>query len=82
MDPGIQMLELAIGIKEVLTDAGFTTIDSLLRTSPSDIATMLGIELYVGKIIIDAAKQAAAVSDTSWQEHDANYESIVALPAD
>ena len=82
MDPGIQMLELAIGIKEVLIDAGFTTIDSLLRTSPSDIATMLGIELYVGKIIIDAAKQAAAVSDTSWQERDSNYESIVALPAD
>ena len=60
MDPGIQMLELAIGIKEVLIDAGFTTIDSLVRMSPSDIATLLGIELYVGKIIIDAAKHAAA----------------------
>lgn len=82
MDPGIQMLELAIGIKEVLIDAGFTTIDSLLRMSPSEVAAMLGIELYVGKIIIDAAKHAAARSDSNWKEQDANNGPMVALPAD
>ena len=82
MNPGIQMLELAIGIKEVLIGAGFTTIDSLVRMSPSEIASILGIELYVGKIIIDAAKQAARLSEASWQEQNVDYGPIVALPAD
>ena len=82
MNPGIQMLELAIGIKDVLVDAGFTTIDSLLRMSPSEIAALLGIELYVGKIIIDAAKQAAARSEGKWQEHNRETGQVVALPAD
>jgi hypothetical protein len=63
MNPGIQMLELAIGIKDVLVDAGFTTIDSLVRMSPAEIAAILGIEFYVGKIIIDAAKRAAAQAE-------------------
>jgi hypothetical protein len=82
MNPGIQILELAIGIKDVLVDAGFTTIDSLLRMSPSEISALLGIELYVGKIIIDAAKQAAAASESDWQEHNAHSGPLVALPAD
>lgn len=59
MGPGIQMLELAIGIKDSLMAAGFTSLDSLLRSSPTDIAAILGIELYVAKLIIDAAKSAA-----------------------
>jgi hypothetical protein len=60
MSPGIQMLEVAIGIKDSLMAAGFTSLDSLLRSSPTDIAAILGIELYVAKLIIDAARSAAA----------------------
>ena len=56
---GIQMLELAIGIKDSLMAAGFTSLDSLLRSNPTDIAAILGIELYVAKLIIDAAKRAS-----------------------
>lgn len=59
ISPGIQMLEIAIGIKDSLIAAGFTSLDSLLRSSPTDIAAILGIELYVAKLIIDAAKSAA-----------------------
>ena len=59
ISPGIQMLEVAIGIKDSLMAAGFTSLDSLLRSSPADIAAILGIELYVAKLIIDAAKSAA-----------------------
>jgi len=59
ISPGIQMLEVAIGIKDSLMAAGFTSLDSLLRSSPTDIAAILGIELYVAKLIIDAAKSAA-----------------------
>lgn len=59
MTPGIQMLEVAIGIKDSLVSAGFTSIDSLLRSNPAEIAAVLGIELYVAKLIIEAAKNAA-----------------------
>jgi hypothetical protein len=72
MSPGIQMLEVAIGIKDSLIGAGFTSIDSLLRSSPAEIAAVLGIELYVAKLIIDAAKKAADQTD----------EEMIGVPAD
>jgi hypothetical protein len=53
------MLEVAIGIKDSLIAAGFTSLESLLRSSPAEIAAILGIELYVAKLIIEAAKNAA-----------------------
>ena len=67
MNAGIQVLELAIGIKDVLIRAGFTTIDSLVRRTPSEISAALGIEVYVAKLIVDAAKRAAKQSDSSHQ---------------
>jgi hypothetical protein len=54
----IQMLELAIGIKDSLTAAGFTSLDSLVSSNPTNIAAVLGIELYVARLIIDAARRA------------------------
>ena len=80
MNPGIQMLELAIGIKDVLIGAGFTTIESLIRMTPSEIAAILGIEFYVAKIIIDAAKRAAAQKDPGSQEAGAIPERMLSLP--
>lgn len=62
MTPGIQMLEVAIGIKDSLVAAGFTSLESLLRSNPAEIAAVLGIEMYVAKLIIDAAKSAAGQS--------------------
>jgi hypothetical protein len=75
MYPGIQVLELAIGIKDLLISAGFTTVDSLLRQSPSDLAAILGIEFYVAKIITDTAKKAAASADEA-KAHDINRPSV------
>ena len=65
MTPGIQMLEVAVGIKDSLIAAGFTSLDSLLRSSPAEIAAILGIELYVAKLTIDAAKSAAGQNETA-----------------
>jgi len=65
MTPGIKMLEVAVGIKDSLIAAGFTSLDSLLRSSPAEIAAILGIELYVAKLIIDAAKSAAGQNETA-----------------
>ena len=78
MNPGIQMLELAIGIKDSLMAAGFTSLDSLLRSNPTEIATILGIELYVAKIIVDAARRAAGKGD----KDPADGDSFVIIPAD
>jgi hypothetical protein len=77
MNPGIQMLELAIGIKDSLMAAGFTSLESLLRSNPTEVATILGIEFYVGKIIIDAARRAAGKGDD-----DGKGDSVAAIPAD
>lgn len=67
MDSSIQMLEIAIGIKDSLISAGFTSLDSLLRSSPAEIAALLGIELYVAKLILDAAKRASGQHEVNEQ---------------
>ena len=55
----IQTLELADGIRERLVIAGYT-LQSILKSNPSEISEVLGVDQYVAKLIIDAAKQAAS----------------------
>jgi hypothetical protein len=78
ISPGIQMLEVAIGIKDSLMAAGFTSLDSLLRSNPTDIAAVLGIELYVAKLIIDEAKRASGRENEADAENN-NNNAIAAL---
>lgn len=56
MDPSIQLLEIAPGLKNSLMEAGLS-IQSILNAGPSEVASLLGIESYVAKIIFDAAKK-------------------------
>jgi hypothetical protein len=56
MDPSIQLLEIAPGLKDSLAKAGFT-VESILSAGPTEVAFALGIESYVAKIIFDAAKR-------------------------
>jgi hypothetical protein len=56
--PEVRNLELAQGIKDSLKEAGFDTVDSVLKEDPSDISNKLGIDPYVAQIIKDAAKRA------------------------
>ena len=60
--PSVQDLELAQGIKDSLMQAGFDTIDSILKNTPSQISNKLGIEPYVAQIIKEAAKRATGES--------------------
>jgi hypothetical protein len=60
MDSDIQDLALAQGIKDSLEEAGFDTVDSIIREPPLDISNKLGIEPYVAQIIKDAAKKASS----------------------
>jgi hypothetical protein len=49
-------LEIADGLKELLMDYGFTR-RRILRIQSSDLASMLGIDDYIAKIICNAAKR-------------------------
>jgi hypothetical protein len=53
----IHLLELADGIKSALDNAGFSTIKSILECSTSDISNRIGVDQYVGQIIIEEAKR-------------------------
>jgi hypothetical protein len=56
MDPTIQLLEIAPGLKNSLMEAGLS-IRFIITAGPSEVASILGIESYVAKIIFDAAKK-------------------------
>ena len=67
MDPSIQLLEIAPGLKNSLMEAGLS-IRFILTVGPSEVASILGIESYVAKIIFDAAKkfvQDSLLTDTT-----------------
>jgi hypothetical protein len=49
----INRIEIADGLKELLICSGFT-VKSLLNTSTSDFAKILGIDEYVAKLLSDA----------------------------
>jgi hypothetical protein len=52
----VKELELADGLKELLIDYGFTR-RRILKIQPTDLASILGIDDYIAKIICNAAKQ-------------------------
>ncbi|MFZ0514804.1 MAG: hypothetical protein WAM14_24585 [Candidatus Nitrosopolaris sp.] len=49
-------MSIADGLKAILIEYGFTS-ERLIRLSPSDLASILGIDEYVAKIIHNAAKE-------------------------
>ena len=55
-DYRIDHITIPIGLKDVLTNAGFT-IESILNNDPSRIAQALGIDEYVGQIIFKETKR-------------------------
>jgi hypothetical protein len=61
MEPGIQDLEIASGLKESLHKAGFT-LKSIASKGPDEVSAALGIEGYVAQIIYNEAKKIVAES--------------------
>ena len=49
-------LEIVDGLRELLMDYGFTR-RRILKIQSSDLASMLGIDDYIAKIICNAAKR-------------------------
>jgi hypothetical protein len=77
MNSDIQLLELATGIKDSLTKAGFITINFILSSTTTDISKKLGIDLYVAQIIFEEAKKirdvvTADTATTVNKENDSN----------
>jgi hypothetical protein len=60
MESDIQLLELALGIKDALISSGFLTIKSVLSSTTADIASKVGVDLYIAQIIFQEAKRVAA----------------------
>ena len=56
MEYTIQELEIPDGLKELLTKSGFT-FDSIISSDVDHLASSLGIERDVAKIILEAAKK-------------------------
>jgi hypothetical protein len=56
MEYKIQELEIPDGLKELLTRSGFT-FDSIISSDVDHLASSLGIERDVAKIILEAAKK-------------------------
>jgi hypothetical protein len=55
--PDISQLDLAVGLKQLLQEKHYD-LDFLLQSNAATVADQLGIENYVGQIIIDAARRA------------------------
>jgi hypothetical protein len=53
----VQLFELAPGLKDLLINGRFSTVDSIVSSSLSEIATVLRIDPYVAKIIFTEAKR-------------------------
>ena len=66
---GIHMLEIADGLKGALIHAGFT-IESILNLGPGEIASTIGIDIYVAKIIFMAAEKAVNMDILSKQQNN------------
>jgi hypothetical protein len=59
MESDIQLLELADGVKDALTNAGFLTIKSILGESAPGISQKVGVDLYVAQIILQEAERVS-----------------------
>ena len=56
-DQRLELVEIPKGLIEVLQNAGFT-IEKILDSEPSHIAEKLGIDSYIGEIILKETKKA------------------------
>jgi hypothetical protein len=58
-DERLELVEISKGLIEMLQNAGFT-IEKILENDPSNIAEILGIDVYVGEIIYNETKKASS----------------------
>ena len=62
IDKRLQDVNIPKGLIESLTNAGFT-IETILNSSPSDIAEVVGIDSYIVQIIFQETKYYDTIND-------------------
>jgi hypothetical protein len=55
INEGIQDLDIAEGLKQLLVDANFT-LESILDLGYRKVSETLHVDLYIGKLIVEAAQ--------------------------
>ncbi|HJS64981.1 MAG TPA: hypothetical protein VJ767_08995 [Nitrososphaeraceae archaeon] len=55
-DERLGLIKISKGLVEILQSNGFT-VEMILEYGPSQIAEILGIDVYIGKIIYDETKK-------------------------
>jgi hypothetical protein len=70
MFAGVSGLDLAIGIRQMLEANGFTSLDSLLKLPVAELALILGIDLYVARLIYLAARKHAEMEKEQFALND------------
>jgi hypothetical protein len=68
----INSLDIADGLKELLTKYGFT-LNELLNMPSSGLAEFLGIDKYVAQIIGSAAMKLSKIDKVSYELQTKNY---------
>jgi hypothetical protein len=56
-DITVSQLDIPDGLKELLITHNLLSLESILKMSPADLASILGIDQHVGEIISAAAKK-------------------------
>ena len=51
-EAGVQQLGIAVGLKNILANSGFTTARSIIKYSPGEISKLLGIEVHVARSLL------------------------------
>jgi transcription termination factor NusA len=56
MSAEIDQLDIAADLKELLVSKGFTNSDEIIKMDPDELASILGTDLDVAKLVQFAAK--------------------------
>jgi hypothetical protein len=57
VESDIHLLELADGIKDTLINSGFSTINSIIESTTSDLSNKIGVDQYIAQIIFERPKE-------------------------
>ena len=70
MFAGISSLDLAMGIKQLLEAHGFSSLDALLKLPTAELALILGIDMYIARLIYMTAKKHASLEQEQFALND------------
>jgi hypothetical protein len=73
MEPndGVQELDIADGLKQLLTDADFT-IESIIDLDYREVSETLHLYPYVGKLIVEAAQDIVQETTAKTYQNNCN----------